>query len=896
MACALVTIKKIELDERRPSRPMAERLADCLQIPAEERTLFILAARAQLSPDRLPDAIALTSSRPGSGVELEADHTNLPFPTTRLIGRQVELAELRAHLLNPGMRLLTLTGPGGVGKTRLALQAAAGLINEFVDGVYIIDLAPVSEGGLALQAIISVLGLQEDSRRLLDQALITFLRHKRLLLLLDNCEHLVESCAGLTHRLITTCPEVKILATSRQPLGTPGELIYPVQPLPVSDLQLQPDLAALARNEAVSLFTERAEAIWAGFALSEDNARAVGEICIRLDGLPLAIELAAARVNVLLATQIAARLDDSLRLLTVGSRGLHAHQQTLRATLDWSHALLAPGERVLFRRLAIFKASWSLKAAESICADQELIAVEEVLEMLARLIDTSLVKVELRGEEMRYRMLETLRQYAAEQLAASGEERALILRFISYYQGLVGLAEARYLNQEDVFWFDRLELTLDNIRLALENALVLSPLVGARIVIALYYFWLVRGYNSEALGWIEKYLGVLGDTLEERQAKADLLPRAAYFTNRLKGHKKDLELADQGLALAYALDDPKRIGFALITKSGIVRLMGDTQSALVSLEQALALYRNLEDDWGIARCAFHLGGIYHYDLSDRESANHYYQESLQKFRLINNQLGISRVTNSLGDLAFDEGDLENAIKYYEASLKIFKRLGILTNVAIGFYNLGQVALFIGKTTEARKLIEESILMNTKYGVQDFIMWSYLGIGILERIEGEYLLAREKLNQALLLGRESEYKIYIGPILAELGKVECALGNYTQSAALLAEALREISTTSKYDLYILQALESVINLLIKFQVNGKAAQLLGAVDGYRERQGLRRLPITQAEIEPIRQILQAHLVGGGFATNYEQGRSLTLEETVQQAQDMLSRLKTAPNKN
>jgi predicted ATPase/DNA-binding XRE family transcriptional regulator len=534
VACALTTIKKIERDERRPSRLMAERLAESLQIAAEERKLFIQAARAERSSVHLPLASAPPPTQTATHLELEAENIHLPLPATRLIGRQVELAELRAHLHNAEIHLLTLTGPPGVGKTRLAvqvaleetqtgqegIQSAIEAQQEFPDGVYFIDLAPLSSGDLVLPTVAAALGISLSGRP--EETLLSALRRKRVLLLFDNCEHLVEACAQLAHRLITTCPQVKILATSRQPLGVPEEYVYPVLPLPVPDMQFEPELKALARNESVSLFSERAAAMRPDFILSEANAHSVGEICIHLDGLPLAIELAAARVSVLSPAHIAARLKDSLHLLTRGSRASHAHQQTLRATLDWSHALLTPGERVLFRRLAVFDGSFSLEAAESVCPDQELVAKDEVLDLLSRLIDHSLVKVVTGAEEMRYRLLETMRQYAGERLAASGEEAKVRLRRIAYYHALVKLAETHFFSAEAVTWFDRLELEADNLRGALEHALTLSSQSGAEMAVALGRFWLVRGFHSEGLDWLKRCLEVVGDTPAELGVKTDL--------------------------------------------------------------------------------------------------------------------------------------------------------------------------------------------------------------------------------------------------------------------------------------------------------------------------------------------------------------------------------------
>ena len=888
VACALVTIKKIELDERRPSRLMAERLASCLQIQPEERLAFIQAARGELSAIRLPE--------PSIGVE--EVHTNLPLPATRLIGRLGELAEIQRTLSSTSVRLLTLTGFGGVGKTRLALQAATDSIQAFVDGVFFIDLAPLSEGELVLRAVSSALGIREAPRRSLEQTLIAFLRHKRMLLLLDNCEHLVEACAYLVNTLLNACQYLKVMATSRQPLRLPGEYILLIQPLPVLDPQLQLDFNTFSQNEAVRLFTERATAIRADFALTDANAHSVSETCARLDGIPLAIELAAARINVLSPEQITARLDDGLRLLSGGSRASPARHQTLRATIDWSYALLTRPEQTLFIRLGIFNGSCSLDAVESICSEQDgRVKKEEVLDLLSGLVNHSLVRVVKRGGQLRYRMLDTLLGYAQERLIASGDLRALQLRHIDYYCALVETAEARFHGQEQVIWFNRLELEGDNLRLALENALEMSGQVGCRMVIALWYFWLVRGYSSEGVRWVKRYLEVLGDLPNDCRVKVDLLCRAASLSVQAvsQSHQHDLALVDQGLELAYSLEDDQRIAFALYIKGWIERIRGNSQLALEMLERALAYYRDLKDDWGIAHCLYALGIVYEVLLSDREMAAHYHRESLQICRQAGYQRGTALAINNLGNIAFDEGDLETAQKCYEESLMISRQTGAHSSIASILCNLGNVVLRDGKTVEARQLFEESIFINKKVGYFDVEYDNLWSMGNLERLEGRCLLARERLNQALQVCKEYEMKHHIGPLLADLGKVECTLGNHVEAAALLADALQSISASTAADVDLLDALEAVIGLIYDHQLDDRATRLLGAVDGLRVSRHLRRYPIYQTEIEPIQQGLLNRLGEAGFAAAYNQGQALTLEEAVKEAQDVLSRLITIPAK-
>jgi non-specific serine/threonine protein kinase len=840
--------------------------------------------KALLGTSSTSDFVDLATQAAAVGSEL----MHVPLPETRLIGRQVELAEIRSHLHHPDVRLLTLTGPAGVGKTRLAVEAVRQVQQELakLDGIYFIDLAPLSRGELVLQTVATILGISVS--RTPEQTLLSALRGQRLLLLFDNCEHLAEACAQLIHRLITACPEVKILATSRQPLGVPGELIYPVSPLPIPDLHIPLELTTLAQNEAVSLFSERATAMHPDFALNGSNAHSVAEICARLEGLPLAIELAAARTNVLAPRQIVARLNNSLRLLTAGSQALHAHQRTLRATLDWSYTLLTPGEKVLFRRLAVFDGSWSLEAAESVGADQELIAEEEVLDLLSRLIDHSLVKVEAGAEEMRYRLLETMRQYAGERLVASGEEEEIRLRHIAYYRSLLAQAETHFYKVEESTWLDLLEREVDNLRGALEHALTLDRQAGAELASALARFWFVRSYLSEGLDWLKRYLEVVGDTHTELEAKTDLCLWAGLFANHLAWNKEYLELAERGLELANLLEDPRRIAWALYRRgSAEAEVNNKLELGLEYLEKALDLYRQLGDDRGIAGTLLELGDL---TLSDHKLARRYYQECLQKMRQVGDQNALIMALQSLGEIAFQVDDPDTANLYFEEALAIARQTRNIRWEAHTLLRLGLVALRLGKNEEARQYLAQAYPLYMRMSPPLEKIWYHADMGYLERCEGNYLQAIDQLNQALALSEEYRFRSRPGFILDQMGRVECDLGNYRQAAGWLEEALY---VPSRYDVDTLRILETTVSLAFKVNRNAEAVLLLGGVEVYRQNQELRRYPVEVAEIEPMRQGLQRRLGEDDFAEAYAQGQSLTLEEVVKVAREMLAALKSAP---
>ncbi|MDQ5827477.1 MAG: AAA family ATPase, partial [Chloroflexota bacterium] len=388
---------------------------------------------------------------------------NLPIRLSSFIGREKELAELRRLL--ESNRLLTLTGAGGCGKTRLALAAADELVETFEDGVWLVDLAPLADPSLVPQAVASTLGVREQPGRSPTETLSDYLASKKVLLVLDNCEHLIEACAELAESLLRSCPELWVLATSREALGVAGEVAWPVPSLALPDLRRTPNIEGLSRYESARLFVERTEAVKPTFSLTEQNAPSVVKICYRLDGIPLAIELAAARTKVLSVEQISERLDDCFRILAAGSRTTIPRQRTLHATMDWSHELLSEQERALFRRLSVFAGGFSLEATESVCAGEDL-EHYGVLELLSHLVDKSLIMVAEQDGEARYRLLETVRQYGREKLDESGEEAELGRRHAGYFVGLAEKAERELSGPDQARWLTLMETEHDNLRAA----------------------------------------------------------------------------------------------------------------------------------------------------------------------------------------------------------------------------------------------------------------------------------------------------------------------------------------------------------------------------------------------------------------------------------------------
>jgi predicted ATPase/DNA-binding CsgD family transcriptional regulator len=658
-------------------------------------------------------------------------HHNLPAPLTSFVGREREIAEVERLLAET--RLLTLTGPPGVGKTRLALEVAADVLDAFVDGVWLVELAPLPDPALVPQAVAAPLGVREQPGRALDVTLVDAVGFRQLLLVLDNCEHLVAACATLVDRLLRACPHLRVMATSRESLGIAGERTWRVPSLAVpppteverteAKERSSPSGAAphssVAEHEAVRLFVERARAAQPAFAMTERNAPVVVQVCRRLDGIPLALELAAARVTVLAVDQIAARLDDRFRLLTGGSRTALPRQQTLRALLDWSHDLLSEGERVLLRRLSVFAGGWTLEASEGVCAGDGL-ETSEVLDLLVRLVEKSLVVAEERGAEVRYRLLETLRQYGAEKLRDAGEEAAVRARHLEWFAALAERAEEPLWGPDQVAWFDRLQAEGDNLRAALEWS-ALTPArpeqgaaaidAGLRLGGALWHFWDLRGHLNEGRA---RLLELLASGAGTPAARAKAFHAAAYLTfvqgdpteaSRLAGetlalgrqsvHPLLLASALVGLALgALMAGDPGRAtalceeGLALSRLTGerpgmyyslyglmeVARSQGDYERAVALMEEAHALTSEQGDPWSIAFALSILGNLV-LQRGDAARAGALQRESLALRHEIDDAVGVGRCLDGLGWVASAEGRPTRAARLFGTAEALRERVG-----------------------------------------------------------------------------------------------------------------------------------------------------------------------------------------------------------------------------
>jgi non-specific serine/threonine protein kinase len=632
---------------------------------------------------------------------------NLPRQLTSFVGRERELAEVN-RLLETAP-LLTLTGAGGCGKTRLALQVAAEILDACPDGVWLVELAPLTDPALVPRAIASTFGVREAPGQTLTQTLADYLRARTLLLVLDNCEHLVAACAEVAEALLRACPALRVLTTSREALEIGGETTWRVPSLSVPSLQPLDPVDRLTQYEAMRLFIDRAAAALPAFRVTNQNAPTVAQVCHRLDGIPLAIELAAARVKVLPVEQILARLDDRFRLLTGGSRTALPRQQTLRAMVDWSYDLLRAPERLLLRRLSVFAGGWALKAAEAVCAGDG-IAENEVLDLLAQLVDKSLVQAEAQGGQERYRLLETIRQYGREKLEETGEAERLRNRHFDFFLALAGEAEPRLRRREQLEWWDRLAADQDNLRAALEwSGLDASHAeAGLRLAGALGWFWLLRN-PSEGRVWLESAL-----------AQADGLDPDSWAGPRAKAHvycgKLASEVSDwpgmrthmeKGAALCRAAGDKWHLAYALAELALGAAIQGDFAAGRSHVAESGALYRELGEPWGLGRLHSTIGflAFFQRDLAEAAAA---YEESLRFLRQIGERYALSNTLNGLADALELQGNLERAAALSAEALAPSREIENKLQLGRALARLGHVHLASGNYGRAVRYLLDAL--------------------------------------------------------------------------------------------------------------------------------------------------------------------------------------------
>jgi predicted ATPase/class 3 adenylate cyclase len=762
---------------------------------------------------------------------LDSFLNNLPVQLTTFIGRENEIAEVKQEL--ELHRLVTLTGSGGTGKTRLSLQVAADLLDHFADGVWFVELAPLTDPDLIPQTILSAIGIQEQQGKTPLEVLKEYLHEKQALIVLDNCEHLIEASAKVANTLLNAAPNLKVMASSREALGVKGELSYAVPSLSLPNIKHLPAIEQLSQYEAVRLFIDRALLVAPHFIVNKDNAPAVAQICYRLDGIPLAIELAAARVKMMSVDQISKRLDDRFRLLTGGARTALPRQQTLRALIDWSYDHLSENEQLLLRRLSVFAGGWTLEAAEEVCVGQNDILSYDVLDLLTQLINKSLVIVieHSQSGETRYRMLETIRQYAREKLLEAGSSEIIRDKHLAYFVKLVEQAEPELYRSNQVFWLNKLDDELDNLRLALEWAVASNVRAGLKITSIPWRFWGLRGTARELGDWLKRLLE-LDTSMDALRVQALVNYSFSRFT--LGEIQEALRLAEQSLQLARALSDKRMEAFSLSFLGRFNILQGKVGTGLPLMEESLAIYQSLADEVG--------------------------------------------QVNILGWLTTNSGDFERSTRMASEFLRLSREVGDLESIANGLIGLSRFAIWSGDFASPAPWLEEALALAREmddHANEEEALTTY---GVLCYWLGEYQRAVAFYEEAIELG-EQVGNLYQN-LWAQFHMTYAFLrqGDIQRARERFAASIADTHRAS-FLIALVYNIEGLASLHVHENQVARAVQLFAWANAMRDQIGDHRPPVEQASVERDLAVIHSKLNDADFVKLSTEGSTMTIEQAI-----------------
>lgn len=797
---------------------------------------------------------------------------NLPARLASVVGREEDVAELVSILGQH--RLVTVTGAGGTGKTTVALEAARRLAHTATDGAWFVDLSGVTEGSDVADAVAGALALprtdplQAESP---ESRLARRLATHAALIVLDNCEHLLDACATVAEHLVIMCPDLRILATSREALAVPGEDQYLLDPLATPPEDATAD--QLVASPAVQLFGDRARAAMRGFAIDGSNAADIGLLCRQLDGMPLAIELAAARVASLPLAQIVARLGDRFRLLTSGSRTAHTRQRTLRATVDWSHALLTAAEQTLFRRLAVFRGGWTPEAAEAICADATLPA-QDILDLTSRLVDRSLVVADPRSG--RFRLLETIRQYADERLAEAGEAEALLLAHATFYEHLAHEAEPRLRAREQTEWLTRLREDHDNFRAALawsrgNQATGLD--IGMRLAGALGWFW---NLDDHVEGRHQ-----MRETLRAADRADDIAPgvrarvlQAVAIVERPNAcvvHPSPVcaGAAKESAALFEAAGEP--VSAAMSHLLTAVEGVGGQppESSLAAIDHAESVLGTADHLWGLALAEFIRMEVL-MRTPDRDAATAAGRRAVARFHQVGDRWGVSAVLSHLGPNLRQLGRLTEAVEILEESLRIARDVQLWNTVQWVAGDLGLTQVMLDRDDDARRSLDEAERVARRYGLPAGQGLAFLGRGYLARRAGNTAAAREHFRQAVSLCEQVGSPVLTATALSGLGYAEESAGELDRADDAHHHVLQLARTAQAVSL-IATGLEGLAGVAAARGDTDRASELLGRAAGLRARHEQPPHALEHPDIQRVTRLAQQDLGAEEFRAAFARGR-------------------------
>ena len=711
---------------------------------------------------------------------LDARPNNLRIQLTSFIGREKEMTEIKKLL--SVTRLLTLLGPGGTGKTRLSLQVGADLIDEYANGVYIAELAPVSDPAMILQTIIDSLEVKEEPGRSSEETLTEYLSEKEMLIILDNCEHHIHECADIAEKLLRNCPEIKIITTSREALNCHGEQTFRLPSLSFPDKSSNNTPEQLTQYESVRLFIERALSVNHNFRVNNHNAPALAGICNRLDGIPLAIELAAARTNALSVEKIHERLDNRFNLLTGGSRTALPRQQTLKAMIDWSYDLLSEKEKKIWSRLSVFKDGWTLESAEDICSDEEL-SEAEILDLLSQLVEKSIINYNEVKE--RYSVLETIKQYGEEKLKESNETEKFCTKHLFHFAELSSMAKFKLSGKTNLEWLDKMETEHNNFISAIDWSVHSGEKEkGSLIAAELGLFWITRGHYLTGVKLLQSLLNDVSGISKENLSK---LFNVAGNLNRAQGkYEKAKDYYERGLSLSREIQNETDIVISLIGIGNTEAETGNFEKAQGYFEESLKVSRECNFISGISFSLNNLGNVALVQ-GNLKMAEVYTKESLEMNRKSQNKHDIAFSLDTMGNIMTETGNLELAQEYLEESLKLTREIGDKSGIAYALMNLSGVSNRNGNQEQAMSYLEESLRLRIELDDKTGIAYSLYSIGSIFFDQKKYQQAREYHKESLEIRTELRDKYGIALSLYSFSKILNHEGKLTESVKILAAA-------------------------------------------------------------------------------------------------------------
>jgi len=831
--CSTIMLRKIEAEERRPSVQIIEQLARILNIPQSELGKFQSFARGNLSS---------FIKEPDENFPWQANaalpRSNLPASVTSFIGREEELSLVREYVADANIRLITLIGPPGIGKTRLGLQVTRGSLSDFADGVFFVPLAPLENSSQITPAIFQALGYIESKNQFTIEQLVKGIGGKQMLIMLDNLEHLIEDSTSLISRLLSACPRLKILATSRESLRVPGEWIFPVPALDFPQETISNEIKDTSPFPSLTLFAERARAVSPGFSLNPENVQAVASICAHLDGVPLAIELIASRIRFMSPQRLLEQMDEQFILSADGRRAVSARQKTLHNAIQWSYSLLPNEEKELLMRLSVFSGGFTMDAAEVIFADVS--AKKSVSDLVGSLLDKSLIQRSPDEQNMsHFNMLMMIRDFALDQLRKAGKESVIRDKHLACFLGLAEQADEEIHGPDQITWMERIERNHNNFQTALDWSVTNQYTESAvRLLGALAWTWWIRCHYSELHGWLDR-IRTLPGVYDHPAPYAKLLNRVAAQCSEVSESRDARSMLDESRRIWLTLGANGELGLADCLNWMALEISysdGAMAKAMSLAKQSLTIYRKHDDIWGCAHSLFHVGDI-DSRMNRSASSRPFFEQSFALFEKEGDDWGKSQVYQSLGRMYLDLGEYENARTCFEEKMKIDHSLQYISGIIGGLRDLGSLHFVQGLEEQAREHYEEILVVCRQHGMKPD-HYSLFRLALLTLHQNDISVASQRL--------------------IEMHEAVEGMDTISQARDMIWGFAAVAGSTNQPE---------------------RAAKLMGAGQSILDRTGHQYPPFFRAIFDRHIQIAREQLGETRFETIVAESRALTLEQAI-----------------